>query len=338
MNIAWVRTPRMLWRVEATDPPVWPLKTMGGWGLLNPRTYLGLRSSLPMTGPLGTIVRAVDSGFLCETIQLFWLQAEGDSDVSPDADLLLSFCERLQFVSKQGGIGNFTSMIQTWMIEVPALPELSAESPDLTALTWSPHLISTVLSRSAAEKADALGPDFRRPVFDSAMLAAVEAYAQHRFRDAILGAAIGMEAAAVAGPAAGMEGILGSGRARGTAPTRVVVSEAGVPHDPVYDALESNATMRTRLHELPLYVLGRSLRLEDKTQYDAALRLYRTRNALAHGGVPTPEKCLSIDGQGAREALRIAAAVIRWFFPDQLYHWPAMPTEPLLSQLLPYRQ
>ncbi len=67
----------------------------------------------------------------------------------------------------------------------------------------------------------------------------------------------------------------------------ITLSKAGggsLMKDPVYEKLRDREDFTVRLHELPLYVLRRSLLVEDETLFHRAKRLYKTRNKIVHAG------------------------------------------------------
>jgi hypothetical protein len=85
----------------------------------------------------------------------------------------------------------------------------------------------------------------------------------------------------------------------------ILLQQAGgksVMKDPIYEKLRGRSDFNVLIHELPLYILGRSLLKEDELLYQSAKRLYLTRNKLAHlGGLPENEASplYAIDSKGA---------------------------------------
>ncbi len=89
-----------------------------------------------------------------------------------------------------------------------------------------------------------------------------------------------------------------------------------VRKDPIYDLLRTSArrSFALLLHELPLYVLQRSLLQDDEDLYRAVLRLHGTRNLLAHQGeVSDPIEAFPVSHEGAREGLGAVRLVFEWF-------------------------
>jgi hypothetical protein len=85
-------------------------------------------------------------------------------------------------------------------------------------------------------------------------------------------------------------------------------------NDPVYEYLAKDDKLKTLLHETALYVLGKSMLLENKTLYDQCIKIYRTRSKIAHGEPIKPnDGCLPINHQGATQAIFWVIDTFRWF-------------------------
>src|SRR5262249_50025803 len=83
---------------------------------------------------------------------------------------------------------------------------------------------------------------------------------------------------------------------------------------PIYEYLRRRKSFSVLLHELPLYVLGRSLLHEDQELYRLALKLYKTRNTLAHGRIPEDkDKEYQVSSHDAINALQCAKRVFEWY-------------------------
>ena len=95
--------------------------------------------------------------------------------------------------------------------------------------------------------------------------------------------------------------------------------------DPVFKRLcNGRPSFRDLLHERPLYLLKRSLLLEDKSLFDAGLALYGTRNAISHTGVvedPNDARW-PIDEEHARRGLEVARSLFAWFGAPADFHLP----------------
>jgi hypothetical protein len=84
--------------------------------------------------------------------------------------------------------------------------------------------------------------------------------------------------------------------------------------DPEFKKLRSKRVFRVKFHELPLYVLRRSLRNEDPDLFKKVLSLHRTRNSIVHTGWPSEDpEAIPVHVLGVKEALECAVDVFSWF-------------------------
>lgn len=156
---------------------------------------------------------------------------------------------------------------------------------------------------------------FDVPVYGEVLLDALEASFMSDDRKAILYAAISVEAMA----ATRVREIFDAALSAQSADLRVVnIPQNGgsvTSKDPVFDALESNAkrNFKMRLHEEPLYVMRRSMRLEQQALYDELLAVHKARNELAHGASPNSGAGVPLDHAGARRAIDSALQAFAWF-------------------------
>lgn len=97
--------------------------------------------------------------------------------------------------------------------------------------------------------------------------------------------------------------------------TRTISGNQTVRKDPIFEALRAQANNNAKflLHELPLYVFGRSLLQDDEVLYRQAEELRRSRNAVAHDVRGDAQGRLPLDLSGATQAVHIAKDVFRWF-------------------------
>ena len=106
-------------------------------------------------------------------------------------------------------------------------------------------------------------------------------------------------------------------RNREQSPTTLrIVKDGGSAElrDPVFAFLRERGKFLNMLHELPLYLVGKSLLFENSSNYQTAAALYKTRNMLAHLAiVPDEDKYLTTDANGAEKALRCAVEIFGWW-------------------------
>jgi len=171
--------------------------------------------------------------------------------------------------------------------------------------------------------------EFIPPVYDSILLDAVAALFDGDYRQAILYSAMSVECLA----AIKLDEVYKSAIAKDTAdPTLRIASfkqarGKTIQKDPIYAYLSYEKKDFTRLlHEIPLYLLKRSLLLEDERLYQVAKKLYLTRNKIVHLGEAPDEgdAYFSLNRSGAVGALECAIEVFDWFGETRKYANPTM--------------
>lgn len=78
------------------------------------------------------------------------------------------------------------------------------------------------------------------------------------------------------------------------------------------------------LHEIPLYLSGKSLLVDNEPLYQKAIRLYKTRNRIVHRGfVPAEDTNLfNFSFSDAKIGLQTALDVCYWFGMSEVYTLP----------------
>ncbi|MGE5279590.1 MAG: hypothetical protein ACM3L6_02455, partial [Deltaproteobacteria bacterium] len=66
-------------------------------------------------------------------------------------------------------------------------------------------------------------------------------------------------------------------------------------------------------HERPLYLMKKSLLKEDEALYGKCVNLYRVRNHLVHKGAPKATLGYELSQKNAKDAIKCALDVFRWF-------------------------
>jgi hypothetical protein len=190
-------------------------------------------------------------------------------------------------------------------------PALELRPPE--KLFMDEYRVRTAVGVEILERVLASPVDLQVPLAAEIMMDALEARTQRDYKKAILYAAIATESALSARLDEEYEKILQAGLdcARFRVVERTLAGSCVKREDPVYAAIPE--TFKTLLHERSLYVLGRSILLEDEDIYRQAVKLYKTRNLLAHGGAEAADQDVySLDKRGAVGALAVAIRILEW--------------------------
>lgn len=100
-----------------------------------------------------------------------------------------------------------------------------------------------------------------------------------------------------------------------------MISECGVKKDPVFEVLQGNKWhFRFKLHEHFLYLFKRSLAIENRSLFEKVLKLYATRNKIAHEGyIKVPKNgLLNLNSDGSEEAFDIVIELFAWLGDSSL--------------------
>jgi hypothetical protein len=297
----------MNWRLRPTDPMLSPVGD--DWFVVNPLIQLLPRS-------LDTIVLPVDGDVMLLRHGVLHLVVPEGVDHSSFSERLEAALSHLRLLTLDPGCP--TSIGGTGFQEVAELPtpeEPSAHSGMKIKFFGNRDRTATTLERLAEAFKLRSGPP--PSAHGSLVLDAIAAVA-HDPRKAILYAAFAVEV--LAGDV--LNRAYGSAIASAIVPSdlriieRAVSKSASVRKDPIYEQLQASARRRFSLllHELPLYMMRRSLLQDDEALYNSALKLQESRNLLAHrGNAGTSSETFPPTSKGAHDALEIARRVFHWF-------------------------
>ena len=302
------------WRIRRSNPVQQEMHSLPGFFFVNPLIYPLINSSnvesrIVAVTSNQAIVKT--SGILLatslETLHLDSLplvfEVQKGIDLNPkDASsnsifVVISYVEHLisslRLTSRQVDISR--SILSCKWLDCESLPDISFPSANpnqevfLNGFIWD-----TASTWQNLVDADANLSSRKVPVYEELIIDAIHAYRSRDYRRALLYSAISMEA----GSATKLDEIANSKGAK----------------DPVFKLLSKRSRFAQRLHEIPLYLTGKSLLVENEPLYQIATKVYRTRNKIAHlGEVPEGEQSyVELNEDGARMAIACAIKVIQW--------------------------
>jgi hypothetical protein len=300
------------WRLKDKTPREIPVGPAPGWSLLTP--YAMLQSSFCFSEV--TRVNRLPDGDLVVTTDGITLRAAGMSEEDRERTGSQAFAKTLQalrylsrqfFVPERFAAQSFADPAGCRAVDAPE--ELDAE-----ALIARDYWIPTAVTQEHLDQVAALPPEFSPPASVMVMLDALQALLEQDFRKALLYGAIAIESLASTRLAEAYD------RVKAAPPDprfRVIdIPIAGgrvARKDPIYESLGEDNFPRM-LHERPLYLLGRSLMVEDAATFTNAQKLRNTRNKLAHiGEVPANTETFELSARGATAGLATAISVLKWF-------------------------
>jgi hypothetical protein len=235
-----------------------------------------------------------------------------------------SFLKKLRYLSGQADMPKQEDLLVMMFAEIDTLPEFVATEYHSGA-TIQTYPLAVAITRANVEAAAAMPDDFYPPVFSVLILDAIAAFLASEHRISILFCAMAMEV----GFGVALDGAYDAALKE---PENIRYRVLRIPigggkftlKDPIYDRLRERDNFSIRVHEMALYVLGRSLREDNDVLYRDALMLYRSRNKIVHSGTTedAQEEVLPIEREGAAAALRISADCLTWLGLYQGFNLP----------------
>jgi hypothetical protein len=314
-------TASVRWRIVRGTPPLFNAK-LGKYTLVNPILSTKLDSqSRANVHPKDIFLPSNDEFvFSSQDIGLAVPpDAEEQTDVYAIAAEVSSFLVWLRSLSFQDQIPSTPVVvaISDTVAEssvISAFPDVSDTSEGFCRA----YLVESCATWSCAEEAARkVTARERVPVHHHILVDAFSAFQAHDYRQCLLYAAIATEALA----ASRLEQEYAARLVTGGVPDlrAIEIPIAGgstVRKDPVYEVLSARTEFSSLLHERPLYLMGRSLRVECPETYRRARMLYSTRNKIVHRGELSEDdmtQCFSLTHGDAWAALCCVADIFRWF-------------------------
>ncbi len=239
------------------------------------------------------------------------------ADAPPLAAVFTPLINALRHFSKQADLPTSPDDVQIWeWLCPPGLPDRRVPVPSRLRRAVAKSIVETAVTRTHIESACSRSPGFSAPIFDTLLLDAISAHASHDYRKSILYSAIAVESAASIVLEETFENYIKLSNSQNW---RVIeIPQSGgktIRKDPIWSYLRKRENANSLFHEGALYVLGRSLMLENHPFYQFMERLRSTRNKIVHLGEPPEQdsgEYLSIDQQGSSDALNCANEVLNW--------------------------
>jgi hypothetical protein len=300
------------WNIRSGDPATFPITAAGDVSLVNP-----LAAPLVFSTARADVFRLDDDLLHVLGNQLIFLL--GDERERDQVEEATSWLRLLRLVGKQASLP--TSPIAYAEREIDE-KELNVKWPAdfRKGEIFGEYRVATALKAAAIANARSIGVEANVPLCDELLLDAILALEDRRYREAILFCAIAIESLAkdqltriyeqalMAKEPVSHLNIVESTQAGGQTTKR----------DPIFAILVDGDNFGRLLHEAPLYVLRRSLLVDQPALYQHARELYGTRNRLGHGQQITEQaqkeqNLLGVDAKGGKKAVQTAIDVFQWF-------------------------
>jgi hypothetical protein len=333
---------KICWLIHKDDPATYSLQSFSPWLFVNPLSYPKVPSRFGTNTDSG-VTAAIEDSVLVEMNAMVFVHPGAATDDGLNMDEFnkypVAFLANLRHASKQAELSRaqiIMALPDTTAEEVKMLELMSPSFPhdfqNSENLFLRKYLIDTAITWKHLENADRTMMNNNLPVFGTLLLDAIRAFMEGDYRRAILYSAISAETVARIKLDEIYNALLQEGDARDT--LRIVSSQKGgsvVVEDPIYKYLSDKPDFRLLLHERPLYVLRRSLLIDQQDLYHNAMKLHSTRNKIAHQGeipIGGETSYFGITKPDAQAAIECAINLFKWFGVSDEY---IIPTDKLIN-------
>jgi hypothetical protein len=324
---------RLRWAVRTDDPISFPLDCLPAWSMLNPALYPKIAELItPPPGEPTEKPTFVSEGVFYFISNRFFLVHDEASCIpewKPEDDehwarRLSAFASHLRSESKQASLSPKLKCFGKVNLAVPASLELPQVGDRCTTASW--HL-RTAIRGEHIVRAGRQSLKIPPPSYDTLLLNAIDSLSQEDYPTAFLLAAISMDHLS---------------RMKATSAFAASVADTSKPNlaidfpsDAPFEKREEREkvlfellvnerrSFKDFLHRVPLALTGRSLLQENKELYDAANRVYQTRNRVVHKELTFNDDSPRFSGcDEAIEAIGCAVRLADWFGVTAHYAHP----------------
>jgi hypothetical protein len=328
------------WRVYKDDPSTYDLQSFQG-SIINPLLFSSIASSRldDQNKKARLIAYLPDHSVILEDSRILFVapdpsgvlfapsnSSEGiEVEPGPLLEHIGSFLKCLRYTSKYSQLVGLQDI--NWLYEIEEIPQLpTLQFPQIdenSEVGFQKYFFDTAVTWNHLADADRFLAGNKLPVYGMLLLDAISAFRESDYKRAILYSAIAVETVARTRLNEEYESLLRAGDVNGMLRFISLPQHDGgrAIKDPIYEYLDSKSEFKLLIHEQALYILKRSLFIENEPLYQNAMRLYRTRNKIVHQGeLPAGNEtsCFAISDAGALAAMNCAIEVFKWFdVPDE---------------------
>lgn len=310
MNHTIISTESINWKLSDNSPKTHKLLSLVGYSFLNPFHYskayleLGLLATNPTK--IGDTILLTTNGII--------LRNKKENKI--DVDKLFSYVnilfQHFRYESMQTRIKTANvvhaiyerASITTGRSQVQLVTHIGMRSYWLnTMLTWD----SVKISDKKIHKAVELN------VYEEILLDSFESLLEHQYKKCILFATIAIESLL----AHTFDNLYESKLSKSNSNKKYrIIEKNGIGYiDPIYKSLKEKTDFKKLLHEIPLYLHGKSLLREKEKLYLNLRKLYATRNKIVHWGTALENdetKLIPVTENGANRAFEYALETFLW--------------------------
>lgn len=300
------------WNIHEEAPAKYNFKFLPDYRFINPYKFSKAYKSLNLLRSSPNFInqscQMYTTGIILEYIGL---------DEKPPFELIFEklslFLKYLRFESRQTSISP-SAGISSIHFEKQLEKGLANDIKSISIMAMNPRNFHTMVKWSDVIKADyKLTKKTDLPVFEEMLLEAYASWGNQEYNKVLLFSTIAIESLL----AHSYDKIYEQERSRSKPRSTLRMAKGAMGHtkDPIWKALMDRTDFKKLLHEAPLYLINKSILLENENLYRDLIKLYNTRNKIVHWGAPiahSPDHLIELNSKGAFAALKMAIAIFNW--------------------------
>lgn len=204
----------------------------------------------------------------------------------------------------------------SWMLQhgdfKPRMSRSKIEYSNIQEIGMAEYIFQTYFDWDEIKKIDKIrAKGILLPIYRELMLDSIEALLSQDYRKAILYACMACESNVSYKL---LDKYLGL-KKRKKLKYSFTNAKSGDIDDPVYKELNKSDKFSNKIHEQSLYILNKSLLVENEKLYQGMINMYKTRNKIVHEGEVKnyhDKNLLSIDEKGAEKAIEYSIGFFNW--------------------------
>lgn len=314
-----LKTP-IFWRIKKDDPLKYEVQSYSNTSFLNPLIYSKLNFYNTFSDSLETLIFISDEEVLVsERIIVF--ETNNESDENNDfIEFTQSFLSSARLVSKQFTISEILGIS---VFNETEIPQFTFPKSISTKMFLKKYYLDSSISFEQLPIIDTniLKPQIK--IFSKLFLDAIQAFSESDYKKSLLYSAMSIETLA----SIKLDEIYENKKQESDSKIRItsfiVNATTRVNKDPIYEFLIERGKFSELLHEIPLYLINKSLLIENNTLFLKAKKIYQTRNNIAHTG--EPQDISKVYGENRNDALEVLNCVLKifsWFGEDNNFPLP----------------
>jgi hypothetical protein len=304
----------IMWRIKKKDPVTYSMGTPKGCFVINPLNISSLGENGFDAIPLSKteVLLKIDRLSLLVPINI---------DLSKHVSTLEMYLKYLRIISQQVGIPMGIVMMHEDNKAKIVRNNITFKPREIA---FRKYYLDTAVNSKLMKNTFGRADKDKFPVYHEIMVESISAYMKDDFRKTILYSAIAVEIAANTILEEEYKKALIINKSKFLRlitirqPKNMVVIK-----DPIYECLSyRKEDFKRTFHERPLYLLRKSLLVDDESLYNRCIKLHQMRNSIVHKSENLDNTIDKLNQENAAAAIKCATEVFKWLIIKEKYSLP----------------